>query len=46
MLSSGYSAEVIAADSPKFSAYLQKPYDVTELLRAVASAIASEPDHG
>ncbi|HEX7452990.1 MAG TPA: ATP-binding protein [Polyangiaceae bacterium] len=44
LLSSGYSAEVIGEDSPKFSAYLQKPYDVTELLRAVASAIVSEPD--
>jgi signal transduction histidine kinase/predicted hydrocarbon binding protein len=44
LLSSGYNVEVIGADSPKFSAYLQKPYDVTELLDAVASAIASELD--
>ena len=44
LLSSGYNVEVIGADSPKFSAYLQKPYDVTELLEAVASAIVSEPD--
>ena len=44
LLSSGYNVEVVGADSPKFSAYLQKPYDVTELLNAVASAIVSEPD--
>jgi signal transduction histidine kinase/CheY-like chemotaxis protein/predicted hydrocarbon binding protein len=43
LLSSGYNVEVVAADSPRFSAYLQKPYDVTQLLSAVAAAIVSEP---
>jgi CheY-like chemotaxis protein len=40
LLSSGYSFETIAADSPKYSGYLQKPYDVNQLLSAVAGAIA------
>jgi CheY-like chemotaxis protein len=44
VLSSGYNVEVIGADSPKFSAYLQKPYDVTELLSAVSAAAFSETD--
>jgi len=41
LLSSGYSSESITRDSPEFFAYLQKPYDVSQLLTAVASAIAS-----
>ncbi len=40
LLSSGYSFETIAADSPKYSGYLQKPYDVQQLLGAVEKAIA------
>ncbi|HEY1535095.1 MAG TPA: ATP-binding protein, partial [Polyangiaceae bacterium] len=44
LLSSGYNVEVIGADSPKFSAYLQKPYDINELLGAVAAALVSETD--
>ena len=41
LLSSGYSVELITDDSPEFFAYLQKPYDVPQLLNAVAAAIAS-----
>jgi two-component system cell cycle sensor histidine kinase/response regulator CckA len=41
LLSSGYNVEVVAADTPRFSAYLQKPYDLTQLLDAVDSAIAA-----
>ncbi len=41
LLSSGYSFETIAADSPKYSGYLQKPYDVQQLLGAVEKAIVS-----
>jgi two-component system cell cycle sensor histidine kinase/response regulator CckA len=41
LLSSGYSVELITGDSPEFFAYLQKPYDVSQLLNAVAAAIAS-----
>jgi CheY-like chemotaxis protein len=41
LLSSGYSVELINADSPEFFAYLQKPYDIPQLLNAVAAAIAS-----
>ncbi len=44
LLSSGYSFETIAADSPKYSGYLQKPYDVMQLLEAVAQAIAAAND--
>jgi signal transduction histidine kinase/CheY-like chemotaxis protein len=45
VLSSGYNVEVIGDDSPKFSGYLQKPYDVSELLGAVTSAVTfSETD--
>jgi len=45
LLSSGYSFETIAADSPRYSGYLQKPYDVQQLLGAVEKAIfdASRP---
>ena len=41
LLSSGYSVELITDDSPEFFAYLQKPYDIPQLLNAVAAAIAS-----
>ncbi len=41
LLSSGYSVEAITQDSPEFFAYLQKPYDVPQLLSAVSAAIAS-----
>ena len=41
LLSSGYSVELITDDSPEFFAYLQKPYDIPQLLNAVAGAIAS-----
>ena len=41
LLSSGYSVESVTQDSPEFFAYLQKPYDVPQLLRAVSDAIAS-----
>ena len=41
LLSSGYNVEVVAADTPRFSAYLQKPYDLTQLLDAVDAAIAA-----
>jgi len=41
VLSSGYSVELITDDSPEFFAFLQKPYDIPQLLNAVASAIAS-----
>jgi CheY-like chemotaxis protein len=41
LLSSGYSVELITDDSPEFFAYLQKPYDIPQLLSAVATAIAS-----
>ena len=41
ILSSGYSVELITTDSPEFFAYLQKPYDVAQLLSAVAAAISS-----
>ncbi|HKO53745.1 MAG TPA: ATP-binding protein [Polyangiaceae bacterium] len=41
LLSSGYSVELISSDSPEFFAYLQKPYDLAQLLSAVAAAIAS-----
>ena len=44
LLSSGYSFEAIAVDSPKYSGYLQKPYDVMQLLEAVAHAIAAAND--
>ncbi len=43
LLSSGYSVELISGDSPEFFAYLQKPYDVAQLLNTVAAAIASRP---
>ena len=42
LLSSGYSVESITDDSPEFFAYLQKPYDVPQLFKAVADAIASD----
>ena len=41
LLSSGYSVELLTDDSPEFFAYLQKPYDIPQLLRAVGEAIAS-----
>jgi signal transduction histidine kinase/CheY-like chemotaxis protein len=41
LLSSGYSVELISSESPEYFAYLKKPYDVTQLLKAVAEAIAS-----
>ncbi|HEY3667177.1 MAG TPA: response regulator [Polyangiaceae bacterium] len=45
VLSSGYNVEVVGDDSPKFSGYLQKPYDISELLGAVTSAVTfSETD--
>jgi CheY-like chemotaxis protein len=43
LLSSGYSFETIAPDSPKYSGYLQKPYDIEQLLGSVARAIAASP---
>ena len=39
LLSSGYSFEAIASDSPEYAGYLQKPYDIGQLLGAVARAI-------
>jgi PAS domain S-box-containing protein len=44
LLSSGYSFEVIAPDSPKYSGYLQKPYDIAALLGAVARASGESED--
>ena len=41
VLSSGYSVELSTNDSPEFFAYLQKPYDLAQLLNAVDAAIAS-----
>ena len=41
LLSSGYSVDLISSDSPEFFAYLQKPYDLPQLLNAVVAAIAS-----
>ena len=41
LLSSGYSVELLTDDSPEFYAYLQKPYDIAQLLDAVSEAIAS-----
>jgi len=44
LLSSGYSVELLSNESPEFFAYLQKPYDIPQLLRAVSAAIASRAD--
>ncbi len=44
LLSSGYSFEALAPDSPKYSGYLQKPYDIGQLLGSVARAIGPSPD--
>jgi len=43
LLSSGFSVELIGDDSPNFFAYLQKPYDMQQLLNAVAAAVESRP---
>ncbi|HEY4106017.1 MAG TPA: ATP-binding protein [Polyangiaceae bacterium] len=46
LLTSGYSFEAMAPDSPVYSGYLQKPYDVQELLGAVARAMRVKPGAG
>jgi signal transduction histidine kinase/CheY-like chemotaxis protein/predicted hydrocarbon binding protein len=46
VLSSGYSVEVITQDSPQFFGYLQKPYDVPQLLAVASDAIASRAARG
>jgi signal transduction histidine kinase/CheY-like chemotaxis protein len=46
VLSSGYSVEVTTQDSPQFFGYLQKPYDVPQLLAVASDAIASRAARG